>query len=51
MVGAATIADLVAMTKMGSRGFRALARLIRKRAVVLIDHEVVAYGSLVRRVF
>ncbi|WP_415182549.1 hypothetical protein [Phaeovulum sp.] len=50
LVGAATIADLSAMMEMGGRGFRALARLIRRQALVLLHHEVVSHGSFVRRV-
>ncbi|EPX80948.1 hypothetical protein thalar_00393 [Litoreibacter arenae DSM 19593] len=49
LIGAATLADLTAMMKMGSRGFRALARLIRQQTLVLQNHEVVSYGSFVRR--
>lgn len=49
LVGAATIADLTVLVEMGSRGFRALIRLIQKQALVLLHHEVVSYGSLVRR--
>jgi hypothetical protein len=49
LVGAATIADLTAVMAMGGRGFRALARLIQRQALVLLDHEFVAHSSLVRR--
>lgn len=49
LVGAASIADLTAALAMGSRGFRALTRLIRKQVLVLLCHEVVTHSSFVRR--
>jgi hypothetical protein len=49
LVGAVTVADLTAAIAMGSRGFRALARLIRRQTLVLLHHEIVTHSSLVRR--
>ncbi len=49
LVGAASIADLTALIGMGGRGFRALARLIRAQALVMLDSGMVTHASLVRR--
>lgn len=49
LIGAAAIADLTAAINMGSRGFRALVRLIRSRCLELLHHEILSYETMVRR--
>ena len=48
LIGAASMADLTAAINMGSRGFRALVRLIRSRCLELLHHETLSYETMVR---
>jgi hypothetical protein len=49
LIGAVTVCNLVAAIKMGSRGFRAVVRLIRSRSLETVQHEILSYETMVRR--
>lgn len=49
LIGAASMADLTAAINMGSRGFRAIVRLIRSRCLQPLHHEILSYETMVRR--